>query len=321
MRIAKGSRAGITRGDVVAMLAVATLLLIVGLPTLNQLRIRAQRTTCQEHQRRLTYAVLRYESDHGHFPGYRNLQAVGADGARQPTGWVFPLLRYLAEQPKTPGGGEKSTNEPPPVDPNDPRVQIFAAHGTGGPDETRGLVPQVFIAGLLCPSDAREVGDDIDPQSTSTSYVVNTGLPDERRRALGLEKHQMDGVFFDRFADGDFPDVSASLLRKRGQLDSTLLLSENVDAGQWTDYDEPLVGFVWLPQTAPGEAPSDDVLLPINRQRGQGDGTYRFARPSSLHTGGVNVIYCDGHGDFLYEEIDYSVFCRLMSPDDSLIDR
>lgn len=318
MTITKHNRAGITRRDVVAMFAVVAVLLMAGLPALNQMRIRARRTTCQEHQRRLAYAVLRYESDHGHFPGYRNLQAVRADGTRQPTGWVFPLLRYLAERPKPSGDGEKSTSKPPPVDPNDPRVKIFAAHGTGGPDETRGVVPEVFIGGLLCPSDS---GDNIGEHSTSTSYVANTGLPDEQRQTLGLKKHQMDGVFFDRFADGEFPDVSAALLRKLGQLDATLLLSENVDAGHWTDHEEPLVGFVWLPQTAGGEAPGDDVLLPINRQTGQGDGTYRFARPASHHDGGVNVMYCDGHGSFLDDEIDYAVFCRLMSPDDALVDR
>ncbi|MCH8922148.1 MAG: DUF1559 domain-containing protein, partial [Planctomycetes bacterium] len=210
----------------------------------------------------------------------------------------------------------KSTSDPPPVDPNDPRVLAFAAYGADGPDETRGVVPEVFLPGLLCPSD---FGESIDRRSTSMSYVANAGMPDEQRIELGLKMNQLDGVFFDHFTGVKVPDVSTSLLRKRGQLSATLMLSENVDAGKWTDHEEPLVGFVWLPGPAPGEAPSTNVLLRINQQTGEGDGSARFARPSSRHAGGVNVMYCDGHGDFLFDEIDYDVFCRLMSPDDALI--
>lgn len=312
------SRHGITRRDVVVMLVIAALLLIVGLPLLNQQRSRARRTTCEENQRRLARAVLRYESNHGHFPGYRNLQAVRSDGQRQPTGWVFPLLRYLAEAPAVPGEEAKSSSKPPPVDPNDPRVLAFAAYGADGPEETRGVVPEVFLVGLLCPSDSSA---EISEHSTSTSYVANSGIPDARRKALGLTKSDLDGVFFDRFAGGEIPRVSSATLQQRGQLSGTLLLSENVDAGKWTDHDEPLVGFVWLPASARGNSPSGDVPLQINQQTGQGDGSMRFARPSSHHAdGGVNVMYCDGRGGFLHEEIDYTVFCRLMSPDDALLD-
>jgi type II secretory pathway pseudopilin PulG len=69
MSIAKPSRRGVSRRDVVVMLVVAALLLIVGLPLLNQRRSQARHLACKEHQRRLARAVLRYDSDHGRFPG------------------------------------------------------------------------------------------------------------------------------------------------------------------------------------------------------------------------------------------------------------
>jgi hypothetical protein len=42
-----------------------------------------------------------------------------------------------------------------------------------------------------------------------------------------------------------------------------------------------------------------------------------FARPSSYHVAGVVASYADGHQDFMDDEIDYLVFCRLMAPDDN----
>jgi prepilin-type processing-associated H-X9-DG protein len=37
------------------------------------------------------------------------------------------------------------------------------------------------------------------------------------------------------------------------------------------------------------------------------------ARPSSLHPGGFQVVFCDGHTQFVSESIAYDVYCRLMS--------
>ena len=39
------------------------------------------------------------------------------------------------------------------------------------------------------------------------------------------------------------------------------------------------------------------------------------ARPSSEHKGGVNVVFADGHVQFLKTDIDYTVYARLMSSD------
>jgi prepilin-type N-terminal cleavage/methylation domain-containing protein len=43
-------------------------------------------------------------------------------------------------------------------------------------------------------------------------------------------------------------------------------------------------------------------------------GGLAYARPSSAHTGGVNVIFCGGNHRFIAEEIPYYVYTQLMTP-------
>jgi prepilin-type processing-associated H-X9-DG protein len=59
-------------------------------------------------------------------------------------------------------------------------------------------------------------------------------------------------------------------------------------------------------------APKPDVQS-IN---GRGTSADRFdrARPSSNHTGGVNVAFCDGRAQFVRQDMDYRIYCALMTP-------
>jgi hypothetical protein len=43
-------------------------------------------------------------------------------------------------------------------------------------------------------------------------------------------------------------------------------------------------------------------------------GNTNNARPSSNHPGVVVAVFCDGHSRTLRSEIDYGVYCLLMSP-------
>ena len=97
----------------------------------------------------------------------------------------------------------------------------------------------------------------------------------------------------------------------------TLMLSENVDAVLWTREYELDMGFVWL--DAQGQSVRGiniDTGKGISRRtRGELARTPGpFARPSNYHAGGVNVIFADGHAEFLREDIRYEVYAQLMTP-------
>jgi prepilin-type processing-associated H-X9-DG protein len=170
----------------------------------------------------------------------------------------------------------------------------------------------VYIPELVCPADSPEKGK---PTGAWLSYVANSGMPDVAGTDFPPD-WPANGPFLDRFAVPLGDDVSLDWIDKHDGTGQTLMLSENLDASKWTDTDEARVGFVWVANVVDGEPDPGGELLRINADRGLGDGSIRFARPSSNHPGGVNVMYCDGRSEFLTESVDYLVLVRLMTPDD-----
>lgn len=73
--------------------------------------------------------------------------------------------------------------------------------------------------------------------------------------------------------------------------------------------------FVWWPDMNPNQTMKINAQQTINAS-GTTTSTspYWFARPSSNHPTGVNAAFCDGHTRFLSQDIDYAVFCMLMTP-------
>jgi prepilin-type N-terminal cleavage/methylation domain-containing protein len=94
-------------------------------------------------------------------------------------------------------------------------------------------------------------------------------------------------------------------------------------------YDfERTVGFVWDPQVGDQQTPADPRRIDGDEHRklasssaspsyqpNQETTSYYYVRPSSAHTGGVNVAMCGGQVIFLRDDVDYWVYEQLMTPD------
>jgi hypothetical protein len=106
--------------------------------------------------------------------------------------------------------------------------------------------------------------------------------------------------------------MTAEFLERHYGAANTLMLSENLQAGNWTDTDEADVGMVWW------DAPQE--CNRINRCTDVGDRpqNIQYARPSSHHANGVIVSFCDGCVLFLRDSIRYEVYGQLMSPTDGV---
>jgi len=156
-----------------------------------------------------------------------------------------------------------------------------------------------LLPALLCPEDLAKRNEPEGP----LSFVANCGHAERPN----LESC---GVFHDHNLVSGKRLTTLDYLQRHDGAAATLMLSENLQAGFWTDTAREDVGMVWF--GVPG--PSSNINQ--GREVGPRARDLQYARPSSHHPGGVNAVYCDGHGQFLSEKIDYEVFQRLMAPDD-----
>jgi hypothetical protein len=298
-------RRGLVRRDV----AVIVLLLVMGLllvfPWILHQRTDARRNQCDLRQQRLAKAILQYEQTTGGLPGYRNLQAVDRDGTRRPASWVFSTLPYLEFDDKQGVG---------------PYFEIAKKYGPLGGDDTRGKPPQDYLVALICP-------ENLPPKPTPgwLSYVASCGLPDAEPAGDFPPDWPANGIFLDRFRE-PVRDAYPYLVTREflithddsGPQESyTLLISENVDSGLWTDTAEARIGFVWTPDRAAPRVPPVKRILRVNQRRGEGRGGIEFARPSANHVGGVMVAYASGATSFLNESVSPVVLARAMAADDA----
>jgi prepilin-type processing-associated H-X9-DG protein len=150
-----------------------------------------------------------------------------------------------------------------------------------------------------------------------------------------------DGVFMNRYNRSVYPSPlstwNMTFKRVVDGTSKTLMLSENIQAGEYSSsaYFAPppadtntavplisdaqlLTGFVWDWDPAITASPPADERC-INGKKNFGPRapitTYYYSRPSSYHSGGVNVAMCDGSLIWLRENIEYKVYEQLMTSD------
>jgi prepilin-type processing-associated H-X9-DG protein/prepilin-type N-terminal cleavage/methylation domain-containing protein len=181
-----------------------------------------------------------------------------------------------------------------------------------------------------------------DPRDSSGKPVVTTTNPIQGDTAENGVFQDMAG--YDRIG-ARAPKVRLGAINDGSA--TTLLYAENIHksydptsavssapafawlGGDWASGSvEQQLGFVWVvPLTAGATSPSQPVSTSVNDQEAINRDTAptplspqydpkipRYARPASAHSGGVNVAFCDGHGDFLRDDIDYAVYQQLMTP-------
>jgi len=256
------------------------------LPAVQAAREAARRATCYNNQHQLSLAALAFEATQRRFPGYANDLGADSNGTRINASWVVSLLPHL----------ESNALYQRWKDPTVP----FAGK------------PIVFLQFGICPSDPPETST---VGSADFAYVVNSGIIDT------ASEGPAHGVFFNRMLNASMQptqnvNMSLDYISQHDGSPNTLLLSENVQSYRWAAGRAPVEAdlcMVWY-QTAP------PACAPINRcvDLTPALPDINYARPSSRHGGGVVASFCDGHQEWLREDIDYTVFRHLMTPDSAL---
>lgn len=307
------SRNAFTLVELLVVIAIIGVIAAMLLPAVQYAREAARRATCVNSLRQLSVATLGHEGRKSRLPGA--MEIVG----RQQASWVVPLLPDLEQQQLYDNWNDRTV--------------------------ATGAANKQFIAMLFCPSALGR-----DNTVASNSYVANLGFsprgtdPAPFSRAIApvptaggynyWAAHRNDnGPFVDRFTskfnNWNIADhlITVSSTDFHDGKSNTMLFSENLAAGNWDIVGLP-TGMVWLyandpavpvnvgfatkltltPSAVPPEARINGLKKTITAVTAP-----EHARPSSMHSGGVNAAFADGSTKFLNEKIAYHVYQSLLT--------
>lgn len=333
-------RQAFTLVELLVVITIIGMLVALLLPAVNSARESARQATCMNNQRNFGAAVQQYVTSRDHFPGYREKLTVGTTA--YVIGWQVALL------------------------PNMGKADVYQALQGGV-----STFSFPYLEFSVCPSDNTISGR----TKAWTSYVANCGRFDSLDSTGVNVADPPSGSAPEGSANGIFqdhvmlPKLYVSLTDIKDGQASTLMLSENADAGYYTDgpgTDSPLIsytttttptisqmnsahncsergaGFVWWDTSTGGAVANPPVptaatpkypVQAINGKVGDYDptrtnwvmsaydvsapstgATNHAARPASNHPGGVIVTFAGGNTKFLADNIEYPVYCQLMTP-------
>jgi type II secretory pathway pseudopilin PulG len=300
---ARPRQRGVTLLEVVVIILVLVALLALITPAVQTSRPIARRAQCLNNLKNLALATLNdAEKREG------RLVPLAKDNE----GWPIELMDEL----------------------DNAAVQREFREGEPAVFQDRPFWIEVFT----CPDDENHW-----QQAFGLSYVANAGFGDFRVdpktgqiKPRGQHTTQMDwtgdgqpdpeisrstGVFW-KLGENE-PSITLTGISGGDGLSNTLLLAENLQAGNWLSTDVPDLGFVIdrtllglpnrkskagvldLPKTArlDGFRPNANPKLPIGKA----------PRPSSNHDGIFHAAFCDGRAKPINEDIDPLVYARLLT--------
>ena len=311
----RAARLGTTWVNVLVAILAIGFLLSLTLPAIQGAREAGRRNSCGCHGGNLALAVMNYTSRNGgRFPGYVDTLKFDQP-VRSPAGnvveetrvsWVVSILPYLE------------------------RTDLYQRWSNGDVISKSGTADDAvgngYMALLVCPSSG--ISATTPPPCT---YAVNTGRQDVRAfpghgDSPGWPADwPANGVFFNGCVDAHenparAPRVGMTVpyVCDHDGASLTLMIGERLDCGSYAALPtsaadtEAALGVVWW--LSKGEYPP-----PRSRRiNGPRDAVaIHNAHPSSNHPCGVMVNFCDGHGRFISDDIDYSVYCKLLTPCDA----
>ena len=286
----RSNRAGFTLVELLVVIAIIGVLIGLLLPAVQAARESARRTQCSNNLKQLGLALQNYHETRKQLPeGWLADSTSGdGDGDEGPGwGWASRILSYVEEDATF-----RSI---------DIKTPISAASQT---------VLGKVIPGYLCPSDASagnptfNIGaeggacdhatPDANPSSPAAvvargNYVGMFGTNDPE-----AESFKGNGMFF---ANSRMPFRHVT-----DGLSKTIMVGER---------DSSIGGSLWVGMWE-GKCEAIVRVVAVGDHPPNGDVVHRhFEDLASRHAGGVNVVFADGHVEFIAETIDESVYGAL----------
>lgn len=280
------------------------LLILVSLISMGLLRAResARDQLCLRRLVLLATAVNDFEAIEGGYPGFVN---PGKSPQDQPRSWVAATLPYLDERL-------------PPIETSDDGWKIREEKPSGEqlapkrPWREWQKAQHQAISQLICPNEVTSrIG-----KSGACSYVASCGYPNAPE-GYDRPDYAANGIFLDLRS---LPSLTQKAVQDLDGSEYTLLLSENVQAGNWDSLVESEIGFVWSERLAGVEISAEfkvpEVLALNQALKGTPNG-YKTARPSSYHMGGVHAVFANTRLSKIASNIDPIVYIRMCAVNDA----
>ena len=342
------NRSGFTLVELLVVITIISMLMALLMPAVQAARESARRATCMNNQKQISLAMLMYEGTRMKFPGYLNT-ITDSNGKAVTANWVVMTFPYIGQNPVFRNWQTGASSLPNGLPNLNVYLKLFVCPSNPPDTTTVGSTPLSYCVNTGI-ADSIPSCAFVGAASTSLSgYRPASGSP-----TYGQYEVKSDGVFFDQrtFANGfstngtpTYPGLRYTQtngltpltmsLDYLGQHDGStykLMLSENIqtisNGISWgasaisngvptSSYNNEWdLGFQWDGMAA-SSAPSYKInsqliaLIPTNT-------SIVTMPPSSRHGSGVVVSYCDGHQDFLRDDVNYNTFDHLMTPDSSL---
>ena len=318
---------GIGKSEVLAFVLLAITCAGLLWPYIFGRRVESRRNRCDFRLTQLGFAIQRAESNTNTIPHYRNLwqpvPTIKTQGIQNHriVGWPLLALPALGLEPQLEVEGYSLQTDTRTGE----YKQLFDSFTMDYSASAQSQLRETYLPQLVCPDNPPvelEQGNVL--PGGYTSFVANGGLPDAPKvnTAAVLVDYPANGLFTDDpYLSGDKVDWNNNTFRSISEKDGrdhTLMLSENVDSGNWLDGKPAGLLFHWRPVDPVPAGVQTILVLNVNEQRGNGRGKdeIRFARISSNHHGISNVVYASGRTDKLHESISPRVLQLLMMSSD-----
>jgi prepilin-type processing-associated H-X9-DG protein len=341
-----GRPTAFTLVELLVVITIIGMLVALLLPAVQNARERGRQVTCLNNMKNIGLAAFSYDSSKGQVPGLmqfikrgpKEWASIDYDAPSRKFKVISKTFNQAPDLTQV-SGFSWATMLLSKIERSDIWDQINSPprESNGNPQDV--LIPPINT--FVCPSDQDVTTQ---PDLPGLSYSANSGGWDPR--TTGSQSQLIvnatagdtaeNGVFHD-IAGYDRIGAKAPKVRLSNINDgsgTTLMLAENIHktydstspsgapAFGWLfgNYEQQL-GFVWVVPTS-GTSPAQPVGNSVNDQEplNRADAVTfppdipRYARPAGPHKNGVNVAYCDGHSDFLRDDIDYLVYQQLMTP-------